>query len=175
MTGKEIRQITKNTFADQRSNKLFWYGSAVTFHEAARLLGQHQDSIHLGIRAFLTNAALSLELLLKAIIVAKGQIPQTIHKLPKLADHAGVTFTKDQMITLELLAEILEWRGRYPVPNREDVWDRFHDETLPKHVVHESKGNTHQTLQNRRRFPSIENYEALWNIADRQWNEFQLP
>ena len=71
MDQKKIRQITQHTFANQQSNEDSWYGSAISFHEGAEILRQHTDSIR---RVVLMNAALSIELLLKAIIVAKGGV-----------------------------------------------------------------------------------------------------
>jgi len=89
MERKEIRRIALHTFADQQSNEESWYSSAVSFHEGANVLRQHKDSIHGGMRVFLTNAALSIELLLKAIIVAKGGIARNTHELLGLARDAG--------------------------------------------------------------------------------------
>lgn len=90
MDRKEIRRIARHTFADQRSNEESWYNSAISFHEGANVLGQHKDSIHGGMLVFLTNAALSIELLLKAIIVAKGGIARTNHELPVQAVTRGL-------------------------------------------------------------------------------------
>jgi len=72
MNKKEIRQITQHTFANQQSNEESWYASAISFHEGAAVLEQHSSSIRGGRLVVLTNAALSIELLLKAIIVADG-------------------------------------------------------------------------------------------------------
>jgi HEPN domain-containing protein len=94
MDAKDIRRITGYTFSNQQSNQESWYTSARSFHEGAGVLGQHKDSIQGGMRVFLANAALSIELLLKAIIVAKGEIAPKTHELRTLARTAGVAITK---------------------------------------------------------------------------------
>jgi HEPN domain-containing protein len=111
MDKKEIRRIAQHAFADQQANEESWYSGAVSYYEGANVLWQHKDSIHGGMRVFLTNAALSIELLLKAIIVAKGGIAATNHKLPGLARDAGIAFTENQVATLEFLGEVLKWSG----------------------------------------------------------------
>jgi hypothetical protein len=173
MERKEIREITGFTFANQLSNKESWYNSAISFHEGASILGQHKNLIQGGIRVFLVNVALSLEMLLKAIIVARGESVPLHHKLPSLADKAGVGFTKSQKATLELLEEILTWSGRYPVPLKAIKWDSYYDQTLERHVIRERAGNTHITRANSETFPTVENCDALWTIANRTWEELQ--
>ena len=173
MDRKESRQITQYTFADQQSNKESWYSGAVSYYEGANVLWQHKDSIHGGMRVFLTNAALSIELLLKAIIVAKGRVAATNHKLPRLALDAGISVTENQVATLEFLGEVLKWSGRYPVPTKEEGWDHYYDVVHEKLVIREREGNVGRILANRERFPSIEVYKKLWDIANQTWGEIQ--
>lgn len=132
------------------------------------------DSIDRGRPVFLLNAALSIELLLKAIIVAKGLIAPQTHELPKLARNAEVAFTKNQETTLELLGEVLKWSGRYPVPNNEKAWDHYHDVVHERHVIREREGNIGVTRANPETFPSAKNYAAIWMLANRKWDEIQL-
>jgi HEPN domain-containing protein len=171
MERKETREITGFTFSDQRSNEESWYNSAISFHEGASIFGQHKDSIHGGIRVFLVNVALSLELLLKALIVAQGESSPPNHKLRNLADKAGVNFTKNQKMTLELLEEIFKWSGRYPVPNKASDWDTYHDQILERHVIRERTGNTWIARANPETFPSVKNCDELWTVANRRWDE----
>jgi len=173
MERKEIREITGYTFANQRSKQESWYNSAISFHEGAGILAQHKDSIQGGIRVFLVNVALSLELLLKAIIVAKGESPPPTHELRSLADKAEVEFTKSQKTTLELLEEIFKWSGRYPVPNKAGDWDTYHDQIFERHIIRERAGNAGLTRANPETFPSVENCDALWTIAKQRWEEIQ--
>ena len=173
MKRKEVREISEYTFANQRSNEESWYNSAISFHEGASILAQHKDSIPGGIRVFLVNVALSLELLLKAIIVAQGESAPPIHELRVLAEKAEVEFTKSQKATLELLGEIFKWSGRYPVPNTASDWDTYHDQILERHVIRERAGNTSVTRKIPETFPSIENCDALWTIVNRKWDGIQ--
>ncbi len=148
--------------------------SAVSFREGANVLGQHKDSIRGGMRVFLTNAALSIELLLKAIIAAKGGIVRNTHELPGLARDAGVAFTKNQEATLELLGKVLKWSGRYPVPTNEKDWDHYYDVVHERHVIREREKNIGRVRANPETFPSVKNYEVLWNLASTKWDEIQL-
>jgi HEPN domain-containing protein len=169
MDKKAIRRIAQHTFASQQSSEDSWYGSAVSFHEAARILEQHTDSVRRLV--VLMNAALSIELLLKAIIVAKGGVAPIDHNLLALARDADVAFSKSQRATLELLAEFLIWSGRYPAPNTEKAWDHYYGHVLERHVIREREGNIGRVRANPETFPSVENYEALWNLAIRKWDE----
>jgi len=173
MERKEIREITGYTFANQRSKQESWYYSAISFHEGASILAQHKDSIQGGTRVFLVNVALSLELLLKAIIVVKGESAPPNHKLRSLADKAGVDFTESQKATLELLEEIFKWSGRYPVPNKASDWDTYYDQIFERHVIRERVGNTSLTRSNPETFPSVENCDELWTITNQRWAEIQ--
>ena len=173
MHRKEIRRITGHTFASQQSNKDSWYRSAISFYEGANILWQHEDSIRSGL-VFLTNAALSIELLLKAIVVAKGRAPSQHHRLPDLAADADVAFSKSQKATLEFLGEVLKWSGRYPVPKKETDWDHYHDHVLERHTIREREGNVGRVRANPETFPWVTNYQALWDLANRKWDEIQL-
>jgi len=171
MDKKEIRRIAQHRFASQQSNEDSWYGSAISFHEGAEILWQHTDSIRRGVLVVLMNAALSIELLLKAIIIAKGGVAPQTHELLDLARDADIAFSKSQKATLELLGEVLKWSGRYPVPNTEKAWDRYYDHVLERHVIREREGNIGRVRANPETFPSVKNYEALWNLAIRKWDE----
>ena len=171
MDKKEIRRIAQHTFANQQSNEDSWYGSAISFHEGAEILWQHTDSIRRGLLVVLMNAALSIELLLKAIIVAKGGVAPQKHELLDLARDADIAFSKSQKATLELLGEVLKWSGRYPVPNTEKAWDHYYGHVLERHLIREREGNIGRVRANPETFPSVKNYEALWNLAIRKWDE----
>jgi len=98
-----------------------WYKTAISFHEAARVLYDHKERISSGIRIFAFNAGLSLELIIKARLAAiSAPIPFT-HNLIKLATKATLTLTAEQMETLQLLSEVIGWRGRYPTPRRAEA------------------------------------------------------
>jgi HEPN domain-containing protein len=167
---KEIREAIGWTYETQSNDPLAWYREASAFHDAAVVLYNHEERFT---RVFAFNAGLSLELVLKAILVAKGiKIPKT-HKLPGLADLAKIDVDEDQKYTLESFATIIEWSGRYPTPISKEKWDDFYDRILERHTVREQSGNSHMTTADRKRFPSLENYMKLWAIFDKEFGEIK--
>ena len=69
---------------------------------------------------------MSLELLFKAIVVAKdGEPDKNSHDLPALAKSAGVPVTDKQAGLLKLLSQYVIWAGRYPVPKSKDKYDKL--------------------------------------------------
>lgn len=65
---------------------------------------------------YLMLCGMSLELLYKAISVAKGDQVQTNHDLIDLAHVAGVETDEKTKTILQLLTESVIWEGKYPVP-----------------------------------------------------------
>lgn len=161
---KKIREITGFTFDKQGRDPENWFNIARSFYEAAILLNsssKNSPSI-----PYYYNAGLSIELLLKAIILSKHKSFKIDHNLVQLSKDSGANLTKDQEHTLKLLSEIIIWRGRYPIPKTKGQWNNYMDVILEKHIVKERAGNTHRTLVHRGRFPSIENYKKIWNICE---------
>jgi hypothetical protein len=72
------------------------------------------------------------------------------------------------------LGEALQWSARYPVPNNEKDWDRYYDVVHERHVIREKEGHISRVRANPETFPSIENYEAIWDLANRRWEEIQM-
>lgn len=162
---KKIREIVGYTHQKQRENADIWYKNSLSFHEASIVLYENQERFSGALRIFQFNAALSLELIFKAILAAKGKSIPSIHFLLELCVNAEVELDEDQKCTLELLTESFLWLARYPVPNSEGQWDNFQDKILEKHIVRSQSGNTYSTLVNPKRFPSIENYTKIWEAC----------
>ena len=160
---KKIREIIGYTHLKQRDDADLWYKKAVSFHEASIVLYRHQK--RLGLRMFQFNAALSLELIFKAILAAKRKTRPSIHFLRELCTKAEIELDENQKHTLDLLTESILWLGRYPTPKSEAQWDHFHDNIFEKHKIRLQSGNKHITLANRKRFPSMENYTKIWGIC----------
>lgn len=116
------------------------------------------------------NAALSLELSLKAILVAMKKEYKTTHRLKELSDEAGIKVEQNQEITLELLSELLIWLGRYPIPKNEGQWNNFHDVLLPKHKVTEQEGTTGRVIKDEKTFPTLNNYLAIWSRFESKYS-----
>ncbi|BCO32601.1 hypothetical protein TspCOW1_27040 [Thiohalobacter sp. COW1] len=167
LSRKKVRELVGLTFSDSGENPSNWFEIAVEFHAAAKLLSNPElGSFRL---TYFFNAGLAIELALKATILAKGLSFETNHKLIDLGDQAQVGLTEDQLCTLELLSEIIIWGGRYPVPKNERQWDHYHDSILEKHVVRERIGNTGRTRAYPKRFPSLENYLAIWEACEEEF------
>ena len=66
---------------------------------------------------------MALELLLKAVLVARGIEPRATHDLVVLCEDAGISLTDTQTGLMNILSEAIVWAGRYPVPKQEP---RFH-------------------------------------------------
>lgn len=162
---KKTRDIIGYTHQKQQDNADLWYKQSVSFHEASIVLYEHQERISGALRIFHFNAALSLELIFKAILAAKGETIPTIHFLGELCKKAEVELDEHQKFTLDLLTESLLWLGRYPAPKSEAQWDNYHDNILKKHKVTFQSGNTHITMANRKRFPSMGNYTRIWELG----------
>jgi len=170
---EEYRELAGFTFDKEQSNETFWYNLAVSFHKGANILCHHEAHI----LVFLFNAALSIELLFKAIVVANKNKIRFEHNLLKLAKDAEISFSDNQEKTLEFLSEILIWKGRYPTPTNAKIWKNFQDKVLEKHIIRERNGIVGVTRANPETFPSPRNYdvyEVLWNIANKKWSEIQM-
>ena len=163
LSKKIVREITGFTFLKTSSDIENWFNRACSFNTATKLLSESLSE------AYFYNAGLSIELLLKTIILAQSKTFETNHKLNGLCENAGIKLTKDQTITLDLFSEIIIWSGRYPTPKNEGQWNNYHDSILEKHIVREQNGNTFKTLAHSGRFPSLENYLKIWNLCESEY------
>ncbi len=70
---------------------------------------------------YMMLCGLALELIYKAINVAKGNKPDTnSHNLNTLALTSGLSIDKEQRGLLDILSESIIWAGRYPVPKKRE-------------------------------------------------------
>jgi len=167
-TSKRIREIVGLTRQRQIANASGWYSLAKSFHAAAKVLNEFQDQIPSDTRPFAFNAALSLELIFKAVL-ARKQLPipsgRKGHDLQVLCAIAGVSLSEQQMTTLELMTEEIIWAARYPAPNTEEKMDDYHDRIFEKHVVRSRTANVTSVRANPETFPNWENYAKIWSIC----------
>lgn len=172
---KKIREIIGYTFKKSIANAKSWHTIAISYHEASKLLHLHDDDVEANISLVAHfNGALSLELMLKAILTAKGRAPKLTHNLNDLAKDAEIKFSENQKMTLELLSEVLRWRGRYPVPTNEGQWDDYHDKIYEKHKIRTRRGNIGVTRSNPETFPNLENYMKIWEICQTTWMALEV-
>ncbi len=170
---KRIRESLGQTHEKQLANFSAWYSLAQSFRCAAQVLDECKDRIPSDTRPFAFNAALSLELIFKAILAKKGlPIPSgpSGHDLRLLSNQAQVALSPQQMLTLELMTEEIVWAGRYPVPNRAQRWDDFHDRIFEKHIVRTQTEIATTARANSETFPNWENCSKIWQVAAAKFN-----
>jgi HEPN domain-containing protein len=167
-TSKRIREIVGLTRQRQIANAAGWYSLAKSFHAAAKVLNEFQDRIPSDSRPFAFNAALSLELIFKAVLAQKQlAIPSGPkgHDLRALCTIARVALSEQQMTTLELMTEEIIWAARYPAPNTEERMDDFHDRIFEKHVIRSRTANVTSVMANPETFPNWKNYAKIWSVC----------
>lgn len=86
---------------------------------------------------------MSLELMYKAVIVAKGHEVKTSHKLVELARLAGVVVSEFDKGLLEIITESVIWDGRYPVPKDKKSMDNLNSLTTDYLYDKKPFGTTH--------------------------------
>lgn len=165
---KRVREIVGLTYDKLKSDPKVWFRLASSFNLAAKLLDEFQERVPSDSRPFVFNAALSLELVFKAILVKKKiKILQDKggHNLNSLCKEAGLVISKNQKLTLELMTEQLIWSARYPTPRKPERFDEYHDTIFEKHVIRSQSGNVPGPLANPKTFSDFENYIVIWNTA----------
>ncbi|TOF53426.1 hypothetical protein CGJ20_25135 [Vibrio parahaemolyticus] len=165
LSRKKAREITGYTFEDEKLSIESWLSRSKSFKTAATVL--NQSDISEVQYAYFYNAAISLELILKAVAIHKGKGIQKTHKLQDLARNLELPFSIEQLDTLELLSEIIIWSGRYPVPSKDNHWDNYHDVVQSKHIIRDG----HITRACPKRFPTLENVNNIWDVCYREVGE----
>jgi HEPN domain-containing protein len=169
---KKHREGIGYTQAKMSKDAKAWHRLAIGYNLAAAILNEFGERIPGDTRPFAFNAALSVELIFKAIL-AKKQIGIPTrgegHELVALCDKASVPITDNQRKTLDLLTSTLIWSGRYPAPNKEAKWDEYQDFTFESHIVRTSIGNVHTARANRETFPDWNNYSKIWGLCIREY------
>lgn len=168
LSKKEVREIAGLTFFEIGSDPKNWMSQARAFKEAAELIAKCDE--YSPTVPYYYNAGLSLEIIMKAIAVAKGKNFEPNHRLNDLCKLIGINITNDQECTLELLSEIIVWSGRYPVPKKEGHWNNYHDVIQEKHIVREHDGKVGKVIANRERFPTLRNYLLLWSMCEQEYS-----
>ena len=138
-----------------------WYERAVRFREAAAVLHE-ACARHEGLLPVVAyNAAVSLDLLLAAILAERGE-PQDHHDLGRMAARIGVGLAEDQRVTLGLFSDVLGRLGRYRAPGGGAARDGSGGEAGTVRVL-ERPG------PDGRRSPSFADYLALWEPLEREY------
>lgn len=132
--------IYEDIFETAKHSPLWWYNKSSDLHASAGALwlsieneGDYKYAMKLGLgKTFSLEVAcwpvyqmlfgMAFELIFKAIIVAMKKQPKHSHDLGSLANETGIEFSTEELSTLKMLAEVIVWGGRYPVPkNKQDL------------------------------------------------------
>jgi HEPN domain-containing protein len=162
---KKYRESIGYTQAKMSKDANAWWSLAKGYHLAAEILNEAGERIPSDTRQFAFNAALSIELILKAILARKLLDIPVRHDLLLLAERGSIPISDNQKKTLDLLTATLVWSGRYPTPNKEAAWEEYQDSTIEAHIIRTTVGNVHSTMANRETFPDWNNYLKIWNIC----------
>lgn len=118
----------------RKNAPLWWYNKSSDLHASAGALWLSMDDskstyyvekLQLGsdfkmsvavFPVFIMLCGMSLELIYKAISVAKGEQVETHHILYDLAVKAGISIDEKGKDYLQDLTEYVIWEGKYPVP-----------------------------------------------------------
>jgi hypothetical protein len=171
---KKYRESVGYTQAKVSKDAKAWHALALGYHRAAELLNEFPDRIPRDTRPFAFNAAISIELILKAILARKHvDIPNRVggHDLLALSDLAMVPVNGHQRKTLDLLTATIIWSGRYPAPNTEAKWDEYQDFTFESHVIR----TANSTMANRDTFPDWNNYFKIWTVCIAEFQSISAP
>ena len=138
-----------------------WYERAVRFREAAAVLheacAQREELLPVAVY----NAAVSLDLLLAAILAEQGE-PQDHHDLGRLAGRVGIGLTEDQRTALGTLSDVLARLGRYRAPGGEGTRGGPEAEVGTVRVLERLGADG-------RRSHSFADYLALWEPLEREY------
>lgn len=113
-------RTAEQRFERLRTSPIYWYQKACELKAASEVL---ESSTNPGSVSELLRG-LSLELLLKAIILARSGVTPAVHDLNHLARTAGLEVDPTEVDFLDLLSASTVWVGRYPVPKQFEDMER---------------------------------------------------
>ncbi len=171
-----------NLYEQRKRDSAYWFSKASDLQGAAAVLWASLSSesreiaIQLGLgEGFRMSVALpsvyrmvcgmSMELLLKTIIVARGKEPRSVHHLDELAADADVTYTPQQLDLLRILSAAIIWDGKYPVPRKEEYWGELASLERECLFDKESLGGSGLEILRGNGALDWDSYSELWGIA----------
>jgi len=168
VSGK-IRAFDKGDQFSRRFNSLMYYSNyADELHEAALLVG---NAKLIPGNVFCLLAGLSIELLLKGILLGlQGKFPKS-HQIQDLSLLSGISSTDDDLIILQSMSEYVSWASKYPTPKDEQSWhsavelfgkQRRTSGKLSSYIISEREIN-------------MDNYERFWEkYANCFWQVYEV-
>ncbi len=162
---------------------LYWFNKASDLHGAAAALWaststeratQIVEELALGLGydmhvalppVYRMICGMSLELLLKATIVAKGGQPGNTHDLVKLATKVGLPLDERARGLFEILADAVIWAGRYPIPTAKARGRIAALSRLVTKHLYDKRDWRGFTVMRRNRELDWESFNRLWGSA----------
>src|SRR4051794_10711215 len=138
-----------------------WYERAVRFREAAAVLHEACARREELLPVMLYNAAVSLDLLLAAILAERGE-PQDHHDLGRMAERVGVRLAEERRAALGLFSDVLVRFGRYRAPGGGEARDASGEEVGTVRVLERPGADG-------RRPPSFADYLDLWELLAKEY------
>ena len=173
--------IYSDHFEKKQTHSVYWFNKSSDLHTAASALWQSRAESHSQTESDLREitpvyymlCGLSLELMYKAIIVAKGGEFKLNHKLIPLAERAGIDLDKTLRGLFELLTESVEWDGKYPVPGSyqkleqlENLYYKYLHDTVSFGRIKAYKPNNALNWQA---------FDNLWQEGSRMYWKYHRP
>ncbi|MEH0168657.1 HEPN domain-containing protein [Roseateles microcysteis] len=179
--------MSESAFTRRKSTATYWRNKSNDLLGAAGLVwlgmgstdGRERDALGLPDwysfevacpAVFRMLCGMSTELLLKAIIVQRGNEPKQTHNLIELSKQAALDVSAEQSQLLSVLTEYVIWDGRYPVPKTEPIFEKTRvlaQQTLTTKV---RLGNSSFSVLRQNGALDWDNFLKLWN----RFNEVYL-
>ena len=173
--------MAESVFAQRKSNSVYWRNKSNDLLGAAGLIwagilnNEVLERKTLGLPdwysfeiacppVFRMLCGMSVELLIKAIIVQRGDEPKQTHNLNRLAEQATLCVAREHAQLLSVLTESVVWHGRYPVPKTRPAFDRARElerDALTRRVPLGSFSVLHPNHA-----LNWENFLGIWNKFD---------
>ena len=163
---------TLSRFEKKKKLSIYWYNKASDLNISAKILWEGMDKSNSFINpVYKMICGMSLELLFKAIIIQKEKVlNDKTHNLITLSKEAEVQFSDKEKGLLEILSEAIIWYGRYPVPKKEEHFNKL-NKLYDRHMFDKEKmGN--MTISKPNGSLNWDSYCNLWIEANTiYWNE----
>lgn len=170
--------MSQSAYEHRKSTAVYWHNKSNDLLGAAGLVwigmdtteGREQERLGLPDcysfkvacpSVFRMLCGMSIELLLKAIIVQHGNKPEKTHKLEALANQAKLSVTPTQEQLLRVLSESIFWDGKYPVPLKKPDFDSAKERELEVLTEKVPLGTFHVLRPNHAL--DWENFLNIWN------------
>ena len=110
----KIRHVNvANEFDKKTNGLLYFWNKAERLNRGALVISQSDQMLN---DIFALLSGLSLELLLKGVLLGLEIKYPTNHKLVQLCQLSGIPISEDERIILQALAEHVIWASKYPAP-----------------------------------------------------------